>query len=189
MTDKIKTSSPIFAIMLVIILAGIACVAASPFYTLYEIKKAIRAGDADKLSTFIDFPSVRENFKTSVDGAAGRQLKNNPELKDNPIARLGLMVGAAVADTAIDALVSPRGVATLLIVNSPADPSSTSAGDDQAAKIEHDKPKSQLGYDYKYESFNQFGARIKNKSTGELGPYITLTRSGLFDWKVTKISL
>ena len=39
---------------------------ASPYLAINNIKKAAEAGDTEKLSTYIDYPSVRESLKSQV---------------------------------------------------------------------------------------------------------------------------
>ena len=52
---------------------------ASPYIVLNNIKKAAEQGDADKLSGYIDFPSVKQSMKDQVKAAMVEELASSKE--------------------------------------------------------------------------------------------------------------
>ena len=52
---------------------------ASPYLVLNSIKNAAQQGDADKLSGYIDFPSVKQSMKDQVKAAMVEELAASDE--------------------------------------------------------------------------------------------------------------
>jgi hypothetical protein len=73
------------------VLAGAGWWFGSPWWTLWRMREAARAGDSDALAAYIDFPALRASTRARLD------------------PRLGPL-GAALAGRAVDALVSPAAL-------------------------------------------------------------------------------
>ena len=153
---------------------------ASPYLVLNNIKNAAEQGDADKLSGYIDLPSVKQSMKDQVKAVMVKELASIKE--QDGFEALGTMLGAAMIDPLIDGLVTPDGVALML----------------QGQKLDfdlnndtpEDKPKAKNeDVDYKagYLSFNRFKVQIIDANDPNESIDVILHRDWL-SWKVTRIN-
>ena len=153
---------------------------ASPYLVLNNIKNAAQQGDADKLSGYIDFPSVKQSMKDQVKAAMVEELAASDE--QDGFEALGTMLAAAMIDPLIDGLVTPDGVALML----------------QGQKLDfdfnndtpEDKPKAKNeDVDYKagYLSFNRFKVQIIDADDPNESLDVIMHRDWL-SWKVTRIN-
>ena len=153
---------------------------ASPYIVLNNIKKAAEQGDADKLSGYIDFPSVKQSMKDQVKAAMVEELASSKE--QDGFEALGTMLATAMIDPLIDGLVTPDGVALML----------------QGQKLDfdlnnytpEDKPKAKNeDVDYKagYLSFNRFKVQIIDVNDTDESLDVIMHRDWL-SWKVTRIN-
>ena len=153
---------------------------ASPYLVLNNIKNAAEQGDADKLSGYIDFPSVKQSMKDQVKAAMVKELASSKE--QDGFEALGTMLATAMIDPLIDGLVTPDGVALML----------------QGQKLDfdlnndtpEDKPKAKNeDVDYKagYLSFNRFKVQIIDANDPDESLDVIMHRDWL-SWKVTRIN-
>lgn len=154
---------------------------ASPYLVLNNIKNAAEQGDADKLSGYIDFPSVKQSMKDQAKAVIVKDLTSNKE--QNGFEALGTMLGAAMIDPLIDGLVTPDGIVLML----------------QGQKLDfdlnndtpEDKPKAKNeNIDYKagYLSFNRFKVQVIDADDPNESIDVIMHRDWL-SWKVTRINL
>ena len=152
----------------------------SPYLILNNIKNAAEQGDADKLSGYIDFPSVKQSMKDQVKAAMVKELASSKE--QDGFEALGTMLGAAMIDPLIDGLVTPDGVALML----------------QGQKLDfdlnndtpEDKPKSKnedIDYKAGYLSFNRFKVQVIDADDPNESIDVIMHRDWL-SWKVTSIN-
>ena len=153
---------------------------ASPYLVLNNIKNAAEQGDADKLSGYIDFPSVKQSMKDQVKAVMVKELASSEE--QDGFEALGTMLGAAMIDPLIDGLVTPDGVALML----------------QGQKLDfdlnndtpEDKPKSKnedIDYKAGYLSFNRFKVQVIGADDPNESIDVIMHRDWL-SWKVTSIN-
>ena len=153
---------------------------ASPYIALYNIKNAAEQKDADKLSGYIDFPSVKQSIKDQVKAAMVEELAASD--KQDGFEALGTMLAAAMIDPIIDGLVTPDGVALML----------------QGQKLDfdlnndtpEDKPKAKnedIDYKAGYLSFNRFKVQIIDADDPNESLDVIMHRDWL-SWKVTRIN-
>ena len=152
----------------------------SPYLVLNNIKNAAEQGDADKLSGYIDFPSVKQSMKDQVKAAMVKELASSKE--QDGFEALGTMLGAVMIDPLIDGLVTPDGVALML----------------QGQKLDfdlnndtpEDKPKSKnedIDYKAGYLSFNRFKVQVIGADDPNESIDVIMHRDWL-SWKVTSIN-
>ncbi|WP_413501619.1 DUF2939 domain-containing protein [Psychrobacter maritimus] len=153
---------------------------ASPYLVLNNIKNAAQQGDADKLSGYIDFPSVKQSMKDQVKAAMVEEIAASDE--QDGFEALGTMLAAAMIDPLIDGLVTPDGVALML----------------QGQKLDfdlnndkpEDKPKAKnedIDYKAGYLSFNGFKVQIIDANDPDESLDVIMHRDWL-SWKVTRIN-
>jgi hypothetical protein len=107
-----KVVVPVVSVVLVL-LALAASSYFSPYYTIYQMKKAIDRRDAKAFSQYIDFPALRQNINEQLQAEVRRQL-STPSTRDNPLAALGAAIVSNVAKPKLDAEISPAGVMLML---------------------------------------------------------------------------
>ena len=107
-----KVIVPVVSVALVL-LALAASSYFSPYYTIYQMKKAVDRRDAKAFSQYIDFPALRQNINEQLQAEARRQL-STPSTRDNPLAALGAAIVSNVAKPKLDAEISPAGVMLML---------------------------------------------------------------------------
>ena len=115
----------------VIIAAGASLIAfvAWPYVTAYRLKAAVRSGDTAALADLIEFPTLRQGLKEQLNAAMLARLAAEPGGDGGLLAGLGLALAGTFIDKAVDAYVTPAGVARLVA----GDPLELQAGDRSAA--------------------------------------------------------
>lgn len=153
---------------------------ASPYLVLNSIKNAAQQGDADKLSGYIDFPSVKQSMKDQVKAAMVEELAASDE--QDGFEALGTMLAAAMIDPLIDGLVTPDGVTLML------------QGQKLDFDLNNDTPKDKpevknedIDYKAGYLSFNRFKVQIIDADDPNESLDVIMHRDWL-SWKVTRIN-
>lgn len=164
-----------------ILVAALAAASwASPHWTLYRMRAAVDARDAQALARYVDFPRLRESVKVQVMRrlGAGGALS---ETRRNPFAAFGQAMALAVIDPVVDAAVSPSGVVAML-----------DAGDirlqpkrDEPPSIEDEGVHEKVNYDLSYRGWNQV---VVQRADGG-GVAFVLDRDGLWHWKLAAVEL
>src|SRR5689334_10694172 len=79
----------------------------SPILAVHQLQRAAESRDADAVNEKIDYPALRESmkgqFNARLAGAMGQQQANG-----NPFAAFGTVIGTAMVNQMIDALVRPE---------------------------------------------------------------------------------
>lgn len=83
----------------------------TPYYTLWRARDAADARDATALSSYVDYPAVRESLKTSLHDELSRQMDKQ---RGNAFGALALALGGWVSDRVVEALLTPEAVAAML---------------------------------------------------------------------------
>ena len=96
-------------IALVVVIGGYFY--ASPYLVLNNIKSAVEVGDSEKLSAYIDYPSVRQGLK---DQFKAKILNDVATDKTNEWQALGAKFASTMIDKVVDTMVTPEGVTLLL---------------------------------------------------------------------------
>ena len=153
---------------------------ASPYLVLNSIKNAAEQGDADKLSSYIDFPSVKQSMKDQVKAAMVEEIASSKE--QDGFEALGTMLATAMIDPLIDGLVTPDGVALMI--------QGQKLNFDLNNDTPEDKPKvknEDIDYKAGYLSFNRFKVEIIDADDPDESLDVIMHRDWL-SWKVTRIN-
>ncbi len=103
-------SAGVFALMMAC--AGVAAYwYFSPYLTLYKVATAVKAKDAAALNQTIDYPRVRESLKGQF---STQMAKKMGDPSANPLSALGTMIGMAMVNPIVDALVRPEMVMQMM---------------------------------------------------------------------------
>lgn len=96
-----------------LLVAGAAWYLASPWHALGRMKAAAESNDADAMSAYIDYPSLREDMK--VDLMA--QMMADAEQDKSGFGGVGMALGSAMIGPMIDTMVSPAGIKAAFVAN------------------------------------------------------------------------
>lgn len=153
----------------------IGYIAATPFFTVSNIKTSIVEQDSEKLSENVDFPIFRQNLKKQFNTA---MMKNvGSELQNNPFAAIAAGFATNMVDGIVDSFVTPSGLAMLMEGKKPSrsrrrNPSNT----DQANRDDLFK-----NARYSYDSLTRFSIYVPTDTGDEIR--FILQRDGL-SWKL-----
>ena len=109
------------------------------------------------------------------------KFQNDPGMKNNPFAGLGMMMLPAIIDKTVDAYVTPEGLRRIIKDGKPQADGNADAGGAQGQP--------NVDYTSEYVSKDRFRVHLRNRSTGEAGPALLFQRRGFIAWKLTKIEL
>ncbi len=96
-----------------VIIGGIAWYLVSPLYSMSQLRDAAIAGDEAALAERVDFPSLRESFKSQLRAQLEAEM-GKKEVSDNPFAVMGSTLVMGMVEPMVDSLVSPKGIKTLV---------------------------------------------------------------------------
>ena len=95
-----------------VLVALMAYVAAGPYLSLNGIRNVVASGDYGKLPYFVDFEKLRDSVTPQIQAKLRRDIQSR--LGPGNPASIASDVTSVIAQPAINAIVSPLGVATLL---------------------------------------------------------------------------
>ena len=161
---------------------------AAPYWVIYQIRQALEKQDSDALSSYVDFPSVRQSLKDQLNTSLLKKLPEGAQSNEGGFAALGALLASSMLDKMVDMTVSPQGVSMLLQGKKLKDglPHAVQAEPQQSETQEqqqHDKVK----YRSHYQSLNQFIVEIEHPQQ-QSKINVIMHRQGL-SWKVTQIQL
>ena len=170
----------------------------SPFLAIRQMQSAAQAKDADAFNERVDYPKLRESLKGQLSAVMGEQMTKTQDA-GNPFAALGSMLGLAMVDRFVDAMVRPETVMRAMqdgqmspVAVKPSDaPAPTSSNPDSQAPAEarEDKPK----WTYERKGVDKLIAYATDpqkpgaQNSEKLG--VVFERSGFANWKLTEVRL
>jgi hypothetical protein len=164
-------------IYFVILLAGY--IYATPYITLFLIKRSIESRSAQNIERFVDFSNVRDSLKSQLTNHLQEEASKDQD--SGGFAQLVAGMGTALGSTVIDTLVQPNNVQKWLngekaqgIQDMPDLPSPSS--------LTQPDPNLSL----RYTSFDTFEVGIGNSQAVRA---ITLERRNIVNWKVVSVIL
>lgn len=167
------------ALLLVVLLALAGYVAAGPWLTVRAIRHALRAQDTNALAAQVDFPALRASLQAQMEDRLARAT--GPGWQGNLLGQAGLALSHGVLDTAVDAMVTPSGLAAMMEGRAVWKRVRGGFGEEPSADAEplHDAA-------YRYQSLSRFTATVHD-AHGEPIVFV-LHRTGL-RWKLADIRL
>ena len=190
--------SIVIALLVVVVVAVLGVIYASPYIALDRLKRAADARDAQTVNQYVDFPLLRGSLKDQVGQLLTRRI--DIQKSGNPLAMIGAMIGAALIGPLVDSYATPDGVAAILNGippkgdpgEKPPGPSESSGavvaapGAAQAPPPSAPKPPPQTTAGYR--SFDTFAVNYQH-GTGDARYSAILRRYGLFSWKLVAVEL
>ena len=168
--------------IVVLVIAIVGYLYASPYLVLNSIKTAAQNGESEKVSQYIDYPSVRQSFKDQMNAVMAKELMK----QDNDgFAALGAMFAATMVDKMIDGFVTPEGMTLMLQGKDLKQSAQQSIGVQDSSNQENEEPKPE--YEAGYTSLNDFEVVIKDQDQSK-EVKVLMVRDGL-SWKIHKIAV
>lgn len=151
------------------------------YYTPYAAVKAMRdaaeAGDADSLSHYVDFPSVRESLKSAFNARLAAETLKNKDT--NPFEAFGSVIASALINQLADTLVTPQGLAAMM--------KGDKSGELEKKPSTGVKPEAEVAVNMSYLSLNSFMVKVSKKNRAQDDINLIFTREGLTDWQLTMV--
>src|SRR5471030_560378 len=205
------SKSVVIALMVVVVVAMLGVIYASPYIVLDRLKRAADARDAQTVNQYVDFPLLRGSLKDQVGQLLTRRI--DIQRSGNPLAMIGAMIGAALIGPLVDSYATPDGVAAILngippkgdpgekppvpseasgaVVAAPATvqaPQPAAAAEPSATAASPSAPKPPPQTTAGYRSFDTFAVNYQH-GAGDARYSAILRRYGLFSWKLVAVEL
>jgi hypothetical protein len=149
----------------------------SPYIAVYRMKKAAEQEDLFTLSEYINFPAVKESLREYYRYKRAQKISKAKDEK-NQYTSLKMSFEAAVANSMIDAVVTPENL-ILLMKGEKRDSdksNSRSAGSPNNTEMK-----------MYYENFNRFVINIRKKDSPHRSVDLVYDRERVIFWKLTAL--
>jgi hypothetical protein len=148
----------------------------SPIYAARALQKAALAGDEAGIAAGVDFPAVRESLAPQVSAALNARVDSDPRMRGNPYVAMGMMLLPGLVSEALDALVTPRGIAALIRGRRPFDRKQGEANPEMDRHAE-------------YVDLDHFRVRLRDTRRNEDGAAFLFERRGFASWKLVRVEM
>lgn len=128
----------------------------TPHLAVHNMKKAAEAKDADAMSSYVDYPSVRESLKANFNAKMASEVAKSQF--GNPFEALGAALAAALINPMIDALVTPESLAMLMKGEKT---QLDKSGRESTDKSKSDESNTETSMSYK--GLNRFVVKVKER--------------------------
>jgi hypothetical protein len=153
---------------------------AGPYRTIHEIKIGIENGDQGRLSEYVEFVAVRQSLKEQLKARAIGVATG--EFERNPLAAIVAGLATTLVDPAVDAFVTPAGLALVMQGRTPSDGSGR-----RGESVEPATSEDLLGdARYTYDGLSRFSVWVPTDHGKETR--LVLERRG-FSWRLVNILL
>jgi len=153
----------------------------TPYIAANNMKSAAEANDSATLSSYINFPSLKESLKANFNAMLATEVVKSKE--GNPFEALGAALAAAFINPMIDALVTPESLTMMMQGNKP-DIEKGKPGTDKKPSEPSDTEMT-MGY----ESFDRFAVSVRKKGDTDAPVTFVFHREGLLTWKLASLRL
>lgn len=166
------------------VVALVAAWAAAPVVAAQGLIRAAKAGDARKLEGLVDFPALRQSLKEELNAELVARMRRDPDMADNALGGLGLMLAPMLLSGAVDTFVTPEMVARMVVTAEapdPTDPPEPEPGDAGDGDDIHQS--------WGYRDLDHFAVTLTDRDHPEQQLALILERRGLFTWKLAGVDL
>lgn len=179
MKTRLLTGGAIAAVVVLLVVW-----VASPVLAGQALIRAARAGDEQALDRLVDFPSLRSSLKSELNDAVAAHIGRDPRVRDSGLGGLGMILAPMLLGGAVDAVVTPQGVAAMVRTGEAPDPTDRDPPK-PATKDDDDDIHQSWGY----RSFDTFAITLTRRDDPDRHLALLLDRRGLFDWKLAGVDL
>lgn len=159
--------------------------AASPLVAARGLVSAAKSGDAVALERHVDFPAFRDSLKDQLGQRLMGELGRSGSGSDRGMAALGMVFGKSLIEGAVDTLVTPDTISTM--VKEGQAPSARKALKGEQA--EADKKDSRVRQSWSYRGLNTFAVTLTRDDEPDEQVALLMTRRNLFQWKLSAVDL
>lgn len=167
------------AVSALLVLAWVA----SPVLAGQAVIRAARAGDEARLARLVDFPALRQSMKDEFNAELVARMRRDPRVVESGLGGLGLMLAPMLLAGAVDAVVTPQGVAAMVSSGQAPDP----AGDPGPTASADDGE--DIHQSWGYRDLNTFAITLTQRETPDDHLALLLKRHGLFGWKLAGVDM
>ena len=161
----------------------------SPYWTVWRLSQAVKAGDAREVVRLTDFPAVRANLKPQLDAWLRARAARDAGKHHGWLQSLELMLAPALLGSAVDLVVTPETLTAMLRSGRPPDIARTV----QPPEVVTDGPREpaptravRMGYEGDLDLFH---ADIVNRTHPDRTVTVKLVRRGVLRWRVESVML
>ncbi len=177
-------------IMFAVILVGGAYLG-SPWWTMWNVEQAARAGDAGAVAKVVDFPAVRASLSPQLTAKLQAALDREQAKPASILDKITLFASKLFVPKPVDTLVTPEGVAYMLKTAEAPEWKNPIAHDKAtAASATTSQPSLDLWHSgYAGDDLDQFHATVANKLQPGHTVSVKMLRRGFMTWKIIAIDL
>lgn len=168
----------------------------SPFLAVRQLQSAAQKKDADAFNERVDYPKLRESLKGQFSALMGEMMVKSED-NGNGFAALGTMLGLAMVNQMVDAMVRPETIMRAMQdgqlspkakqsneVTTPENPDKPTTVESQ-----NDKPK----WTYERKNVDKLVVYATNSEKSDESNQdkfgLVFQRSGFANWKLTEVRL
>jgi len=173
---------------LALVLVGEAFYYGSPYWTVWRMQTAARAGEGDRLASYVDFPAVRESVRSQMQQKM-LKLVQDETLKDNPFAAFGMALAGVMVNTMVDNMVTRESLVEMIRRGRAKVPSETTPASTPTSSVGNSEAATPPRIDRHYEGADTFHVEMHDPATDKAMLLLVLNREGWFGWKLTAIRM
>lgn len=165
----------------------------SPYWTVWRLSQAVKAGDVREVTALTDFPAVRANLKPQLDGWLRARAAKDSGKHHGWLASLELMIAPQLLGGALDMVVTPETLTAMLRSGRPPDVAKPAAPPEALPSPPAEGPREpapahavRLGYEGDLDLFH---ADIVNRAHPDRSVTLKLVRRGVLRWRVESVVL
>ena len=166
----------------------------SPYWTVWRLSQAVKAGDTREVVALTDFPAVRENLKPQLDAWLRARAAKDSGKHHGWLASLELMIAPQLLGSAIDMVVTPDNLTAMLRSGRPPDFAKPATpppdvGAQTEAGPREPAPTHAVRLGYEGGDLDLFHADIVNRAHPDRSVTLKLVRRGVLRWRVESVVL
>lgn len=162
------------------------CFYYTPHWAVSNMKKAAENRDADTLSEYVDFPSLKESLKANFNAMMATEVSNN--MSDNPFGAFGAALATAFINPMIDNLVTPESLAMMMKGEKP-ELKKTNRKNEKKTSNTSSNTNENTEMTMSYDNFNSFIVTTKEKNSSDDPVKMIFKRHGIISWKLSALRL
>jgi hypothetical protein len=169
----------------VAVLAAFSLVwAASPVFAGQALIRAAKAGDEARLEQLVDFPALRQSMKDEFNAELVARMRRDPRVVESGLGGIGLMLAPMLLAGAVDAVVTPQGVAAMVSSGEAPDPT-----DDRRPAPSSGDEEEDIHQSWGYRDLNTFAITLTQRDQPDEHLALLLKRRGPFGWRLAGVDM
>ena len=154
----------------------------SPYIAMNSMVSAAKAKVGDKFNEYVDYPSLRESFKSQFSVKLADVMGSQPS---NPFSALGAMLGMTMINQMGDALVRTELVMKMMEEGKAQQPDKPRSGKQSSDESDTKAPK----WEFERKGTDLVLATPIQEGSNDCQPVFVFLRAGYANWKLTEVLL